>query len=45
MYFDDPARALGGFTGSLTDREVRIDYVQHNLSSLLALYTIEQAEP
>jgi hypothetical protein len=45
MYFDSPARALGGFTGSLTDREVRIDYVQHNLSSLLALYAIEQAEP
>ncbi len=41
IYFDDPAAALGGFTESLTDREVRIDYVQHNLSSLLALYAIE----
>ena len=44
MYFDDPARALGGFTESLTDREVRIDYVQHNISSLLALYAIEHGD-
>ncbi|MFQ5525916.1 MAG: hypothetical protein ACE5GX_06595 [Thermoanaerobaculia bacterium] len=35
MYLRDPRRALGGFHRSLTDFEIRIDYVQHNLSSLL----------
>jgi hypothetical protein len=40
MHLPDPARALGGFRDSLTDFDVRIDYVQHNLSSLLALYKI-----
>lgn len=34
-YLADPARALGGFTGELYGYDVRIDYVQHNLSSLL----------
>jgi len=36
MYLDDPQRVLGGFHGDLTTFEVRIDYVQHNLSALLA---------
>jgi hypothetical protein len=35
-----PDLALGGFRRGLTDWEVRIDYVQHNLSSLLGLYAI-----
>ncbi|MGE0172519.1 MAG: beta-L-arabinofuranosidase domain-containing protein [Oligoflexales bacterium] len=29
--------ALGGFTSSLTEFDIRNDYVQHNLSSILAL--------
>ncbi len=37
LYLHDPARVLGGFHRSLTDYEIRIDYVQHNLSSLLML--------
>lgn len=40
LYLPDPERALGGFPRSLTNFEVRIDYVQHNLSSLLALRRI-----
>lgn len=35
LYLADPRRALGGFPRSLTDFEIRIDYVQHNISSLL----------
>lgn len=38
MYLADPPRALGGFHTSLTDYEIRIDYVQHAISSLLGLY-------
>ncbi|MBI4604318.1 MAG: hypothetical protein HY721_20355 [Planctomycetes bacterium] len=44
MYFKDPPRSLGGFTRSLTDLEIRIDYVQHSVSALLLLYRVEQAE-
>lgn len=40
LYLRDPARALGGFHRSLTDYEIRIDYVQHNISSLLLLRRI-----
>lgn len=40
MYLSDPPRALGGFHRSLTNFEIRIDYVQHNISSLLGLYRI-----
>lgn len=43
LYFGEPQRALGGFRRSLTDDEIRIDYVQHNLSSLLALYHIDSS--
>ena len=35
MYLRDPARVLGGFHRTLTDFSIRIDYVQHNISSLL----------
>ncbi len=40
LYLPDPSRAAGGFPRSLTDFEIRIDYVQHNLSSFLALRRI-----
>ena len=33
----NPQRALGGFRESLTSFVIRIDYVQHNISSLLAI--------
>lgn len=35
MYTPDPQTILGAFHKSLTDFEVRIDYVQHNISALL----------
>ena len=35
MHFKDPQRCLGGFAESLTDSDIRIDTVQHNISSLL----------
>ncbi len=40
LYLPDPRRALGGFRRSLTHYEVRIDYVQHNISALLLLRRI-----
>ncbi len=40
LYLADPGRALGGFHRSLTDYEIRIDYVQHNISALLLLRRI-----
>ena len=35
MYVSDPQRSLGGFHSSLTNFRLRIDYTQHNISSLL----------
>jgi hypothetical protein len=40
MYLDAPARAMGGFRETLTDYEIRIDFVQHNISALLGLARI-----
>jgi hypothetical protein len=40
LYIRNPQRALGGFRRSLTNYEIRIDYVQHNISSLLGLYRL-----
>lgn len=40
LYLPRPDRAVGGFRRSLTDWEVRIDYVQHSVSSLLGLREI-----
>ncbi|MGD9592247.1 MAG: CapA family protein, partial [Candidatus Berkiella sp.] len=40
LYFKNPKRTLGGFSRSLTDYSIRIDYVQHNLSSIIGLYKI-----
>lgn len=42
FYLPRPDRALGGFRRGLTDWEVRIDYVQHNLSAFLGLRDILQ---
>ncbi len=40
MYLAVREKAYGGFRSSINTHEIRIDYVQHNLSSLLALYQI-----
>jgi hypothetical protein len=40
MYLRNPRRALGGFRGAFDNYEVRIDYVQHNISALLGLREI-----
>jgi len=40
MYLRNPPRALGGFRGAFDNYEVRIDYVQHNISALLGLREI-----
>jgi|GEM_PF-286241 hypothetical protein len=45
LYFKNPQRASGGFKRSLTNPEIRIDYVQHNISSLLGLYRILSGQP
>ncbi len=44
MYYPRPQRAIGGFRKGLEDDEVRIDYVQHNLSALLLVYEILREE-
>ena len=38
----DPQRAIGGFHESLNCYDIRIDYVQHNICSILGLYNILQ---
>jgi hypothetical protein len=40
MYLRNPGRALGGFRGAFDNYEIRIDYVQHNISALLGLREI-----
>ncbi len=40
LHLPSPWRALGGFHRSLTNYEIRIDYVQHNISALLGLRRI-----
>ena len=44
MYLRDPGRALGGFRGAFDNYEIRIDYVQHNISALLGLREILLAQ-
>jgi hypothetical protein len=44
MYCPNPQRCLGGFGASLTDKRIRIDAVQHNISALLALRRILMRE-
>jgi hypothetical protein len=45
MYLRNPGRALGGFRGALDNYEIRIDYVQHNISALLGLREILLGPP
>ena len=40
LYLPNPQRPLGGFRRSLNNYEIRIDYVQHNISALLLLRRI-----
>ena len=40
MFLTKPQRAMGGFRRGFTSNEIRIDYVQHNISALLALRQI-----
>ena len=40
LYLEDPPRALGAFHHSLKNYEIRIDYVQHNISALLGYYRV-----
>jgi len=40
LYLPRPDRAVGGFRRSLTNWEVRVDYVQHNVSALLGLRSL-----
>jgi len=40
LYLPRPDLARGGFRRSLTDWEVRIDYVQHNVSALLGFRSL-----
>ena len=42
--FPNPQRAQGGFSASREDPTIRIDYVQHNASSILGLYHILKKE-
>ena len=42
LYLKNPERCLGGFHRSLTNLEIRIDYIQHNISSLLGWYRITE---
>jgi hypothetical protein len=40
-YLPNPKNALGGFKRSLTKNEIRIDYVQHNIASMLFYYRVQ----
>ncbi len=44
MHVPDPQYVLGAFRGSLTDFTVRNDYTQHNISSMIRLLAILQAQ-
>jgi hypothetical protein len=37
FFLPDPERAAGGFREGITSMRIRIDFVQHNISSLLAV--------
>jgi hypothetical protein len=43
MYFPDPHRVLGGFLESFGEYSIRIDYVQHAVSALLATWQSDLA--
>jgi len=40
--YKEPMQALGGFNESFEESEIRIDNVQHNISSLLGYYKIKK---
>ena len=44
LYLPRPDRSLGGFRRSLSNWEVRIDYVQHNISALLGLRSLKSPD-
>lgn len=44
LYFKDPARVLGAFPSSFENPAVRNDYVQHNLSAILAVRGVLELE-
>lgn len=41
MFLKHPEKAHGAFTRSFENPEIRIDYVQHNISALLGLWKIQ----
>ena len=43
-HLPNPDRALGGFREDLTSYDIRIDYVQHNISSILGFLVILNEE-
>ncbi len=43
MFLLNPAAVLGGFRSSLTGFDIRIDFVQHNISALLGLLEMLEA--
>ncbi|MCD4656464.1 MAG: hypothetical protein K8S87_02855 [Planctomycetes bacterium] len=40
LFFPKPERVIGGFQRGPTNYSIRIDYVQHNISSIINLYKI-----
>jgi hypothetical protein len=44
IYLPMPSRALGGMKGSLEDLSIRVDYVQHSLSSFIGTYELLKEE-
>ena len=44
IYLKDPHFSTGGFRRSLTSFEIRIDYVQHNISSILGMWKMMGSE-
>ncbi len=44
MFLKHPDKAYGGFFDSFINPEIRIDYVQHNISALLGLWRIQRGE-
>lgn len=44
IFLPDPDKAVGGFFSSSIDYSIRIDYVQHNISSLLGMAKLLHSE-
>jgi len=45
IYFPRPQKALGGFRKGIYSDEIRIDYVNHNISSIIALLDVMFPRP